>query len=104
LLTGSRQQELFDALVAGCEEFGYHLTDASVEAWHLHWIIEHDDKVSEMVGRLKNRMRQALAIGRIWTVGYWDRVLHDQASLLSTRHYIARHRGCRMTDGKFSVL
>jgi hypothetical protein len=66
----------------------------------LHWIVHHGfDPVPTMVGRLKNRMRQALAIGRIWTEGYYDAKLFDQAAIESRRRYIGRHAGCRMIDG-----
>ncbi len=93
-----QQAALFDALCGACNEFGYQLTDASIESWHLHWIIEHGfDPVAAMVGRLKNRMRQALNVGRIWTEGYYDSLLFEVAAVEARRQYIARHDGCRMT-------
>ena len=52
-----------------------------------------------MVGRLKTRMRQSLARGRIWTEGYWSEELRDEAALEKVRRYIANHPGCRMTGG-----
>jgi hypothetical protein len=73
LFTAVQQTKLFDALGAACREFGYELTDASIESWHLHWMCNHGfDTVATMAGRLKNRLRQALNIGRIWTAGYYD--------------------------------
>ncbi len=97
--TEPEQALLFDALVRACDEFGYRLTDASVESWHLHWIVEHGfDPVPDMVGRLKNRMRQALNRGRIWTAGYYDTMLFEPPAIEVRRKYIARHAGCRMTD------
>ena len=60
LFSVEQQSVAFDALGRACDEFGYRLTDASVESWHLHWIVEHGfDPVATMVGRLKNRIRQA---------------------------------------------
>lgn len=100
LLTAGQQSDLFDALCRACDEFGYMLTDASVEPWHLHWMVDHGfDAVATMVGRLKNRMRQALGVGRIWTEGYYDSRLFDSAAIDIRRGYIARHVGCRMTNG-----
>ena len=92
---------LSDAICRATDEFGYHLTDVSVESWHLHWIVEHGfDPVKDMVGRLKTRMRQTLDIGRIWTEGYCHVCLYDLQALESRRAYIARHRGCCMTAGR----
>jgi hypothetical protein len=92
---------LFGALLHAADEFGYHLTDVSVESWHLHWIVEHGfDPVKVMVGRLKTRMRQALGIGRIWTEGYCHVCLYDLRAMELRRAYIARHRGCYMTAGR----
>ncbi len=100
LFTTEQQSILFDALVAAATEFGYELTDASVEQWHLHWIVSHGfDPVATMVGRLKNRMRQALGIGRIWTEGYHDTLLFAVPGLVTRRTYIRRHAGCRMSEG-----
>jgi hypothetical protein len=97
--TPGQQDCLFDALNGAAVEFGYRLTDVSIESWHVHWIVEHGfDPVKVMVGRLKTRMRQALDGGRAWTTGYCHRCFEDQESLLIARAYIARHPGCRMTD------
>jgi hypothetical protein len=53
----SPQSILFDALRKSANEFGYELTDASIESWHLHWMCNHGyDSVDTMVGRLKTRM------------------------------------------------
>ena len=100
LFTLAQQARLFQALRDAVEEFQYQLTDVSVESWHLHWMVQHGfDSVPTMVGRLKNRMRQALAIGRIWTEGYYDSRLFDLAEIESWRQYIRRHAGCRMSAG-----
>jgi hypothetical protein len=100
LFSVRQQQQLFDALRMAAEEFQCHLTDASVESWHLHWIVEHGfDPVATMVGRLKNRMRQALKIGRIWTEGYYDSRLFERAALQARQRYVAGHGGCRMSGG-----
>ena len=94
-----QQVQLFDALRNAAEEFHYDLTDASVESWHLHWIVHHGfDSVPTMVGRLKNRMRQALGIGRIWTEGYYDSRLFDMPAIENRRRYIGRHAGCRTSN------
>jgi hypothetical protein len=91
---------VFNALVDGSSEFGYRLSDVAVEAWHLHWMIWHNDSVDVMIGRLKTRMRQSLDRGRIWTEGYSSRHLMSDDAILDARQYIARHRGCRMLDGQ----
>ncbi len=97
----NQQSILFDALRTACDEFHYELTDASIESWHLHWMCHHGfDSVATMVGRLKNRMRQALGIGRIWTEGYFDSKCFEIEMVEARRGYIARHAGCRMTDGR----
>jgi hypothetical protein len=99
-LTPDQQARVFAALRDAVIEFGYTLTDASVESWHLHWLIHHGfDPIPTMVVRLKNRMRQALNLGRIWTEGYYDSRLFQQPAVESRSRYIARHAGCRMTDG-----
>ncbi len=99
--TESQQVTLFDALQSGATEFGYRLTDVSVESWHLHWIVDHGfDPVPKMVGRLKTRMRQALDCGRIWAEGYCHRCLYTEHDMETARAYIARHHGCRMLEGK----
>jgi len=90
---------LFQALIAACGEFNYELTDASIESWHLHWMCNHGfDSVPTMVGRLKNRLRQSLNMGRIWTEGYFDSMCFEYAKVEVRRGYIARHHGCRMSD------
>lgn len=89
------------AIRAAADEFDYVLSDLSIESWHLHWIVDHGfDPVPDMVGRLKTRMRQMIRRGRIWTEGYCHRCLHDADEILIARQYIARHKGCRMIDGK----
>jgi len=85
------QQRLFQFLQDAAAEFGYALTDAVVEATHLHWIIGRDDAVDEMAGRLKNRMRQRLDRGRIWTKGYSHRLLFDEDALEGARKYLLKH-------------
>jgi len=93
------QDHLFNALAEAAAEFGYLLTDISVEAWHLHWIVGHDDNIASMVGRLKNRMRQRLNRGRIWTEGYhFDELLTDTA-IAAASDYIGRHAGARLIKG-----
>ena len=94
------QQRLFQYLEKAAAEFGYTLTDAVVEASHLHWIIGHGDSVDEMVGRLKNRMRQGLARGRIWTAGYSHRLLFDEEALENVRRYLTKHPGLWLLCGR----
>ena len=96
----AEQDVLFQALMHACQEFDYRLSDVTIESWHAHWIIAHDDAPKQMVGRLKNRMRQALARGRIWTKGYCHRSMTRLAELEDARAYIAKHAGCRLTDGR----
>jgi hypothetical protein len=104
LFTPDQQSKLFDALCAACQEFGYELTDASAEIWHMHWMCHHGfDSVAKMVGRLKTRMRQALDIGRIWTEGYYDSKCFEYPMVETRSRYIARHTGCRMTGGKLNT-
>ena len=93
------QDVLLQSLTHAAIEFKYELTDVSIESWHLHWIAIHEDAVKAMVGRLKNRMRQALDRGRIWTAGYHFRQLETEAELFAARNYIARHDGARIVDG-----
>jgi REP element-mobilizing transposase RayT len=101
LFTIDQQTKVFNALRTAADEFKYEMTDASIESWHLHWMCGHGyDSVATMVGRLKNRMRQALNLGRIWTEGYYDSMCFDVEKILIRRKYIARHEGCRLTDGK----
>jgi len=94
------QAMLSSALLAACDEFAYRLFDLSIESWHAHWIVRHEDAVDAMVGRLKNRMRQRLNRGRIWTRGYCHRALLTEEDLIIARKYIRRHSGCRLIDGK----
>jgi hypothetical protein len=96
IFTSEQQQMLFAAIVTACAEFHYRLLHVSIESWHLHWIASHGfDSVAVMVGRLKNRMRQALVIGRIWTEGYYERCLFSEAELDTAAEYVARHHGYR---------
>jgi REP element-mobilizing transposase RayT len=94
------QQRLFEFLQDAAKEFGYTLTDAVVEATHLHWIIGHDDAVDQMAGRLKNRMRQRLDRGRVWTKGYSHRLLFDEDALELARNYLSKHTGVRLLCGR----
>jgi hypothetical protein len=59
-----------------------------------------DDPVEKAVGRLKTRMRQAVARGRIWTEGYCAEPLFDEAAIERAQEYIARHARCMMSDGR----
>ncbi len=94
--TPREKNQLFEALVAGCHEFTYHLLAASIESWHAHWLVDHGfDPVEVMVGRLKTRMRQALHRGRIWTSGYDHRLCFTQAQVTVRLNYIRRHAGHR---------
>jgi hypothetical protein len=97
------QQRLFAALADACGEFAYQLTDVVVEATHLHWIIGHEDAPKTMVGRLKTRMRQQLARGRIWSADYSHRLLFDDSSLEQARTYLTKHAGLRMLAGRVVV-
>ena len=95
------RRRLFVALVDACREFGYRISDAAIESWHLHWILFHgDDPIEKVVGRLKTRMRQALARGKIWTEGYCAEPLFDNVAIEQAQEYIARHEGCMMIDGR----
>jgi len=97
----AEQVRLFHSLAAACDEFGYRLSDVTIESWHLHLIVVHgDDKIETVMGRLKTRMRQALARGRIWTEGYCAEPLFDEAAIAQVQEYIARHDGLRMSDGR----
>jgi REP element-mobilizing transposase RayT len=97
----SDRNRLFESLVAACLEFEYRVSDVTIESWHLHWIIWHgDDPIDKVMGRLKTRMRQALARGRIWTEGYCAEPLFDDMAIEDAQEYISRHDGCRMTDGR----
>ena len=101
LFTDAQQRLLSDALGRAANEFNYQLTDASIESWHVHWIVAHGyDPVITMVGRLKTRMRQALDCGRVWTEGYCHRCLYTLRGIETARRYVARHTGVRMTAGQ----
>jgi REP element-mobilizing transposase RayT len=92
---------LFDALAQACAEFDYRLSDVTIESWHLHWIVFHGiDAIETVVGRLKTRMRQALGRGRIWTEGYCAEPLFDNVAIEQAQQYIARHDGCKLSDGR----
>lgn len=96
-LNAEQQNLIFEALGRGAEEFGYELLAVSVESWHCHWFINHrHDRVATMAGRLKNRMRQAVQRGRIWTSGYDKRFCFDEKSVEARYQYIGGHRGCRL--------
>jgi hypothetical protein len=92
--------ELHLSIVAAANEFGYRLSDLVIEATHAHWIIAHDDEMEAMVGRLKNRMRQRLSRGRIWTTGYCGVEIRDLKGLHDARNYLAQHRGLRILAGE----
>lgn len=95
------RDRLIASLHDACNEFGYRLSDAAVESWHVHWILAHgDDTIDKVVGRLKTRMRQAIARGRIWTEGYCAEPLFDESAIEQAQEYIARHDGCRMNNGQ----
>jgi hypothetical protein len=99
--TSDERTRLFHALVAGCTEFRYRLSDVTIESWHLHWIMFHgNDPIEKVLGRLKTRMRQALARGRIWTEGYCAEPLFDDRAVEQAQEYISRHEGCMMLDGR----
>ena len=98
--TDAQQIVLEHAIHSAAAEFGYRLTDLSIESWHLHWIAEHGyDSVATMVGRLKTRMRQMIDRGRIWTEGYCHRCLYTDDQINTARQYINRHEGCRLING-----
>jgi len=94
---------LGSAFLAACMEFAYRPLDLSIEAWHVHWIVQHNDPAKTMVGRLKNRMRQRLDRGRIWTVGHCHHVSSSDEALVTARKYIRDHPGCRISDGRILV-
>jgi REP element-mobilizing transposase RayT len=99
--TSDERHRLFAALIAACAEFHYRISDVTVESWHLHWILFHgDDPIEKVMGRLKTRMRQALARGKIWTEGYCAEPLFDEHAVEQAQEYIARHDGCMMLDGR----
>ena len=99
--TDAQQIVLEHAIHSAATEFGYQLTDLSIESWHLHWMIAHGyDSVATMVGRLKTRMRQMINRGRIWTEGYCHRCLYTGDDIETARQYIHRHDGCRLINGR----
>lgn len=70
-LTADEQARAFEALQHGAAEFEYILHAASIESWHAHFLVSHGAYAAWAVaGRLKTRMRQEVARGRIWTAGY----------------------------------
>jgi hypothetical protein len=72
----------------------------SIESWHAHWLVDHAfDAVEVMVGRLKTRMRQAVARGRLWTAGYDARYCFDEEAVEARHDYIRRHHGSRAVPG-----
>jgi hypothetical protein len=93
-------EEIFEALTLAADEYQYRLSDAVIERTHAHWIINHDDEMEVMVGRLKNRMRQRLNRGRIWTAGYCGFELRTLTALQQAREYLAQHAGARMIAGQ----
>ncbi len=97
----NEREILFDALRAACDEFGYRLSDVTIESWHVHLVLFHgEDKIAIVMGRLKTRMRQALARGRIWTEGYCASHCSTKWRSRKVQEYIARHEGCRMSVGR----
>lgn len=95
-LTAREQEALFEALQCAAREFDYALLAASIESWHAHWLIDHAfDDVKVMVGRMKTRMRQALARGCLWTAGYDARYCFDDEAVEARRNYIRGHQGTR---------
>ncbi len=92
---------LLTAITAACTEFCYRLSDLAIERSHLHWIMFHgNDPIETAIGRLKTRMRQALARGKNWTEGYCAEPLYDEIAIEQTQKYIARHDGCVMSNGQ----
>ena len=95
------RERLFHSLVAACEEFGYRLSDVTIESWHLHLIVVHgDDKIETVMGRLKTRMRQAVRAG-----GFGPRGIVPNRCLMRRRLRKFRSTlrgttdcGCRMGD------
>ena len=85
-----------------CGVFGYRLSDVTVESWHLHWIVWHEDAIETVMGRLKTRMRQRLATGGFGRRGIAE-PLFDDTALVQAQEYVARHDGARMVDGRVIV-
>ncbi|MEM6313017.1 MAG: hypothetical protein AAF743_02975 [Planctomycetota bacterium] len=95
-LSREQQDRAFAALRAACTEFNYWLVAASFESWHVHLLVQHgDDAIATVAGRLKNRMRQAVNHGRIWSSGYDARFCYNDRQLIARRDYINAHRGAR---------
>ncbi|MBB6428923.1 transposase [Algisphaera agarilytica] len=101
VLTTTEQDAVFDGLCRGVVEFNYELLAVSVESWHVHVLVSHEtDAVKTVVGRLKNRMRQAVdevspGRGRVWAKGYDKRYCFTDAQVRTRMAYIERHAGCR---------
>ncbi|MEO0965891.1 MAG: hypothetical protein AAFY08_12310 [Planctomycetota bacterium] len=95
-LTEVEQKTSFEALVAACDEFNYRLIAVSIESWHAHVLLSHGgDGVAKVAGRLKNRMRQAVGKGKVWTEGYDKRYCFTEAEVQARYEYIAGHDGYR---------
>ncbi len=95
-LSRDEQAAALDGLIAGASEFQYRLIAASIESWHVHFLIDHGfDSVAVMVGRLKTRMRQAIRSTRIWTAGYDSRYCFEEREVQNRWAYINRHAGSR---------
>jgi len=95
-LSEEEQSIAFEALIAACVEFDYTLVAVTIETWHAHLLLTHGrDDVAKVAGRLKNRMRQAIDRGRVWTKGYDKRFCYTEADVMHRQEYITRHRGHR---------
>ena len=95
-LSAGEQAAALKGLIAGADEFRYRLIAASIESWHVHFLVDHGfDPVATMVGRLKTRMRQAIQGPRIWTAGYDSRYCFEPSEVRNRRNYINRHAGSR---------
>lgn len=105
LLNGAQQCVLYDAIVAAATQYDYRLLALTIESWHLHWLIDHRfDDVPTMVGRLKTAMRKALAMGRIWTVGYDARYCFTDDETRTRAAYILRHAGARLLSHPHGMI
>jgi hypothetical protein len=100
MFSAKDRNDLFEALLVAAVEFSYEFTDATIEATHLHWIVAHNDAVAAMAGRLKNRMRQKLGRGRIWTHGSSQRLLFGEEDRCQARAYLTKHGGLRTLAGE----
>lgn len=100
-LTAAERDAAFMGLCRGANEFGYELLAVSIESWHLHALVVHGaDPIKAVVGRLKNRMRQAVGEvtpgrGRIWAKGYDKRFCFTERDVAVRRAYIQRHAAWR---------